>query len=221
MSKKTHLDEEERGKDLRDEVLGGSMNEGQEDLESAVDAAEPVAVEGVEPVAEGEASEVAASGAELTPEMEKEWDEEAVETGAADEAGRIQEILDLTNDLQRTRADFENFRRRAEERQEAAKQSARLATVYKLLPLLDDLDRAISTYEELAPLAKSLEKTLNDLELKVVSAKPGEEFNPDIHDAVSVEGEGEKEVVGEVLREGYYYEGELLRPAMVKVRRED
>ncbi len=173
---------------------------------------------GGEEVLAGETESGADKGAGAG-ELESELDEKAVAATEGAEAGKMQEILELTNDLQRTRADFENFRRRAEERQEAAKQSAQLATVYKLLPLLDDLGRAIGTYQELAPLAKSLEKTLSELGLKTVSARSGEEFDPDIHEAVSVEGEGEREVVGEVLREGYYYEGELLRPAMVKVKR--
>ncbi len=160
-------------------------------------------------------------GGKGATETETELDEKAAQATQAAEADKMHDILELTNDLQRTRADFENFRRRAEERQEAAQQAARMATVHKLLPLLDDLGRAIGTYKELAPLAKSLEKTMGELGLKSVSAQPGEEFNPDIHDAVSVEGEGEKEVVGEVLRAGYYYEGELLRPAMVKVQRQD
>lgn len=152
----------------------------------------------------------------MTPEQVEEGLDKVSETVETDET---MTILDLTNDLQRTRADFENFRRRVEERQEAVKQSAKLATVFKLLPLLDDLDRAIATYKELGPLKKSLDKTLNELGLRLVEAKPGEEFNPDYHDAVSVEGEGEKEVIEAVLREGYYYENELLRPAMVKVKR--
>lgn len=152
----------------------------------------------------------------MTEEQMEEGAERAVEATSADQTAAI---LDLTNDLQRTRADFENFRRRVEERQEATKQAAKLATVFKLLPLLDDLGRAIGTYKELGPLKKSLDKTLNELGLKLVPAEAGEEFNPDYHDAVSVEGEGSKEVVAEVLRDGYYYGDELLRPAMVKVKR--
>ena len=181
--KQRKIDDEERGKDLREES--------------------PEETIGAETI-------------EMTPE---DVDEAADEVSEADDNAQAMAILDLTNDLQRTRADFENYRRRVEERQEATKKSAQLATVFKLLPLLDDLGRAITTYKELAPLAKSLDKTLADLGLKTVEATPGTDFNPDVHDAVSVEGEGEKEVIGEVLREGYYYDDELLRPAMVKVER--
>ena len=130
-----------------------------------------------------------------------------------------EQIAELTNDLQRTRADFENFRKQVEVQKENERKTARLATVYKMLPLLDDLDRAIAAYTELKPLEKSLEKTLTELKLVKVVSDEGVEFNPDFHDAVMVEGDGEKEVVAETLRSGYCYEGEVLRPAMVKVKR--
>lgn len=126
-------------------------------------------------------------------------------------------ITELTNDLQRTRADFENYRKQVEGQKLVEKKSAKLATVYKMLPLLDDIERAVVTYEELKPLEKSLEKTLKELGLVRIDSKKGVEFNPDIFEAVMVEGEGEKEVVAETLRPGYYYEGEVLRPAMVRV----
>ncbi len=130
-----------------------------------------------------------------------------------------EKITELTNDLQRTRADFENFRKQVENQKENERKATRLATVYKVLPLLDDLDRAIAAYEELKPLEKSLTKTLGELELKKIDSNEGVEFNPDLFEAVMVEGEGEKEVVAETLRPGYYYGGEVLRPAMVKVKR--
>ena len=103
---------------------------------------------------------------------------------------------------------------------ENERKTERLATVYKMLPLLDDLDRAIMNYVELKPLEKSLTKTMNDLGLARIESEPGVEFNPDLHEAVTAEGEGEKELIAETLRPGYYYNGEVLRPAMVKVRRE-
>ena len=104
-------------------------------------------------------------------------------------------IAELTNDLQRTRADFENYRKQVEVQRENAAKTAKFATVMRLLPLMKELELA-----------------------KIVSDE-GTEFNPDIHDAVMVEGDGEKEVVAETLRTGYYYQGEVLRPAMVKVKR--
>ena len=130
-----------------------------------------------------------------------------------------EKIVELTNDLQRTRADFENFRKQVEVQKENERKAVRLATVYKMLPLLDDIDRAIKSYSELSPLQKSLEKTLKELGLSVIDSSEGMEFNPDIHNAVMVEGDGEKEVIAETMRQGYYYEGEVLREAMVKVKK--
>lgn len=128
-------------------------------------------------------------------------------------------IAELTGDVQRTRADFENYRKQVELQKDNERKAVRLATVYKMLPLLDDLDRAIASYKELKPLEGSLGKTLKELALAKIEAGEGVEFNPDLHEAVMAEGDGEKEVIGEVLRPGYYYEGEVLRPAMVKVKK--
>ena len=129
------------------------------------------------------------------------------------------QIAELTADLQRTRADFENFRKQVELQKAQERKVTKYATVAKMLPLLDDLDRAIMSYAELKPLEKSLARSLQELGLVKVESAEGVEFNPDIHDAVMVEGEGEKEIIAETLRPGYYYEEEVLRPAMVKVKR--
>lgn len=127
-------------------------------------------------------------------------------------------ITELTNDLQRTRADFENFRKQTELQRSQAMNASRLATVEKFLPLVDDFSRAITTYpEQLAPLEKSLVKLLDSLNLKPMDTAPGTIFNPDFHEAISVEGEGDVEVITETLRPGYLYEDTVLRPAMVKV----
>ena len=148
-----------------------------------------------------------------------DMDESKVEVDASGIEARVAE---LTNDLQRTRADFENFRKQVELQKENERKTAKLATVYKFLPLIDDIDRAILSYnEQLGPLEKSLIKTLKELGLEKIASDEGVEFNPDIHDAVMVEGEGEKEVIAETLRSGYFYENEVLRPAMVKVKRVD
>ena len=132
----------------------------------------------------------------------------------------LTKITELTNDLQRTRADFENYRKQVEAQKQSAENAAKLATVYKVLPLLDDIDRAIATYQELAPLAKSLEKTLSELSLAKINSAEGTDFNPDLHDAISMDdGDGAKEVISEALRPGYYYGKDVLRPAMVRVKR--
>ena len=145
--------------------------------------------------------------------------EKKADAGAEQIAVLNAKIIELTNDLQRTRADFENYRKQIEQQKENEKKATKLATVYKVLPLLDDIDRAIMVYDTLRPLGKTLEKSMGELGLKRILSDVGVEFNPDLHDAVMVEGDGEKEVVSETLRPGYYYESEVLRPAMVKVQK--
>ena len=132
-----------------------------------------------------------------------------------------EQVASLTADLQRTRADFENFRKQTELQKAQAQDATRFATVSKVLPLLDDISRAIGTYpEQLAPLQKTLDKTLKELQLEQMETKPETDFNPDLHEAVMVEdGEGEHEVIAETLRPGYLYQGQVLRHAMVKVKR--
>lgn len=144
---------------------------------------------------------------------------EKADTKMEAENSEAKQVLELTNDLQRTRADFENYRKQVETQKLAEKKMVELATVYKVLPLIDDIDRAIMSYAELKPLEKSLEKTLKELGLGRILSEADVDFNPDLHEAVMVEGDGEKEVIAETLRPGYYYNGEVLRPAMVKVKK--
>ena len=130
-------------------------------------------------------------------------------------------IAELTADLQRTRADFENFRRQTELQKEQYGNVVKFATINKILPLLDDMERAIAANPDtLKPLEKNLEKTIINLGLTKIESEPGAVFNPDLHDAVMVEGDGEEEVIAESLRTGYYYEGQVLRPTMVKVSKQ-
>ena len=128
-------------------------------------------------------------------------------------------IAELTNDLQRTRADFENYRKQMDLQKAQAADFARYETVKKVLPLVYDIDRAIAATPELKPLEKNLEKTLAELKLAKINSEPGTDFNPDLHDAVMMEeSEGEKEVIAETMRAGYTYNGSVIRPAMVKVK---
>lgn len=138
------------------------------------------------------------------------------ETKNAEVDSRIDE---LTNDLQRTRADFENYRKQMDVQKAQAMDFAKHQTVLKVLPLIDDIDRAIAMNEALKPLEKSLEKTMGELGLSKINSEVGADFNPDLHDAVMMEeSEGEKQVVAETLRAGYTYDGNVIRPAMVKVK---
>ena len=127
-------------------------------------------------------------------------------------------IEELTNDLQRTRADFENFRRQTEEQKELYGKAIEEKTVKKILPLIDDFDRAVAAQPEtMAPLAKTFAKTLSTLGIDKIDTAVGANFDPELHVATSVEGDGDQEVIAETLQAGYYYQGDVIRPAFVKV----
>lgn len=130
-------------------------------------------------------------------------------------------VAELTNDLQRTRADFENYRKQIEAQKSQVASIAKGSVIDRILPLIDNFERAIQTYpDELSALKKSFDKTLKELGLTRINSEVGAEFNPDLHDAVMFEeGDGDAEIIVETLRPGYMYEGAVIRPAMVKVSR--
>lgn len=141
------------------------------------------------------------------------------------------QLNELTADLQRTRADFENYRKRVETEKLAAREAGASATILKLLPIIDTLERATAHIPEelkkdawvggIAGVVKQLEKLLSELKLERVAIVAGEtEFDPEVHEAISAdESEGEHEIVAEELQAGYRLDGIVIRHAMVRVTR--
>jgi molecular chaperone GrpE len=133
--------------------------------------------------------------------------------------------------LQRTQADFENYRKRIARLQE--EQSARAAAdlVSKLLPVLDALDLAENHLKESLDVsegAKALHASRAML-LDILAREglervdqPEVPFDPSVHDGVAHAdgdgGPGGETIVDEVMRSGYRWKGQVLRPAMVRVR---
>lgn len=142
------------------------------------------------------------------------------QAASLDLAALAQQNAELIGDLQRTRADFENFRKQVDLQKEQAKNLAKHATVSKFLPLIDDMSRAIKAHPDLlSPVQKTLDKTLKSLNLAQIDSTVGTAFNPEFHNAISMDDdEGEKEVIAEELIPGYLYEGQVLRAAMVRVK---
>jgi len=143
-----------------------------------------------------------------------------------------QQIAELTQDLQRTRADFENYRKRVEAEKTAAREAGQAAAILKLLPVIDNIERAVIHVPQdlqenkwaqgVAGLAKNLDKSLEALNLKRIEASEGTEFNPELHEAIQFDedAEGEKEVIATELQAGYLLNGRPIRHAMVKVTRQ-
>ena len=143
-----------------------------------------------------------------------------------------QQIADLTLDLQRTRADFENYRKRVEQEKEMARGSGRAGAIMKLLPVVDNIERALAHLPEelkdnpwansVVKLTKTLDKSLSDMGVERIDASVGSVFNPDQHDAVQFDedADGDHEVIAEELQPGYKVDGIVMRPSMVKVTRQ-
>jgi molecular chaperone GrpE len=148
-------------------------------------------------------------------------------------AGKADEYLELAK---RTKADFENYRRRASREAEAAQQRGIVKLARELLPAVDDLDRAVAALQA-APRSEQDQDGAGTLVsgIKLVHAgviaalarvgiEPyspvGERFDPQHHEAVAqqpVEG-AEPGTVVEVYQRGYrLHDGSVLRPARVVV----
>lgn len=151
---------------------------------------------------------------------------------AAKNSEDSQRIEDLTNDLKRQRADFENYRKQAEKEKSSARQAGAEQTTIKMLPVIDNIERAIQHIpadiaehqwvQGIGGLIKQLDKTMAGLGIKRLDAKVGTVFNPDYHQAIQFDedSEGEHEVVAEELQAGYTLDGRVIRPAMVRVTRQ-
>ena len=133
--------------------------------------------------------------------------------------------------LQRTQADFENYRKRIARLQEEQTARASAYLVEKLLPVLDALDLAEAHLNDSLDVNES-GKALRASRamLMDILSKEGLErvdqaevpFDPSVHDAVAHSegdgGDGGQTMVEEVLRSGYRWKGQGLRAAMVRVR---
>ncbi|WP_337989349.1 nucleotide exchange factor GrpE [Lysinibacillus sp. JNUCC 51] len=128
----------------------------------------------------------------------------------------------------RLRADFDNMRRRNQLDREAAEKFRSQSLLSDLLPVIDNFERALqveASSEETASIVKGIEMVYRSLieatekeGLQVIKAE-GEQFDPNVHQAVMQEQDSEKET-GVVLRElqkGYMLKDRVLRPTMVSV----
>lgn len=178
--------------------------------------------------AEVEAAEKAAEqvdGEEMSPEAEIALLHSELEAAK-------QTINDQKDSVVRAAADVENMRRRAAQDVEKAHKFALEKFSNELLPVIDNLERAIEfsdkENEQLKPVLEGIEmtvKSFNDAVSKfgVEIVNPqGEQFNPEFHQAMSIQPSNDvaPNTVLAVMQKGYTLNGRLLRPAMVMVSKE-
>ncbi|MGH7240275.1 MAG: nucleotide exchange factor GrpE [Candidatus Saccharimonadales bacterium] len=140
------------------------------------------------------------------------------------------QIKELTEALQRERADAINSRRRHEQDLAGLRNRVKANAVRDLLPVIDNFERALRHVPKdlenndyvkgIGVIVKQFEKTLSDLGIERIKTV-NESFDPRYHEAVQMEeGDGNQEIVCEELQAGYKLGDEVIRHAMVKVRTE-
>jgi molecular chaperone GrpE len=190
----------------REEAVGGGKDAG-----AAAEAEAP-----------GAASSVPHGGADGDKDGETKELREKLQ--AAEAASR-----EYLGDLQRLKAEFDNYRKRMIREQTSLIESANQELVGKLLPVIDNLERALASAGEGASegLAEGVRMVLSQLSdilkqegLEVIDPK-GHPFDPKECEAVNavVSDDHEDETVVEVHQKGYRFKGRLLRPAMATVSR--
>ena len=140
----------------------------------------------------------------------------------------LAEKEEMAQQYVRLQADFDNFRKRARQEREDTAKFAICDGLTGLLPVLDNLERALAGGKTCAEakdfvvgvemVYRQLLDTLQNLGLEVIPAV-GEVFDPQWHEAIAmVEGEPDQSgIIVEELQKGYRFKDKLLRPSMVKV----
>jgi molecular chaperone GrpE len=144
---------------------------------------------------------------------------------AAERDRLMREKSEVTDRLLRLQAEFDNFRKRTEKDRSEFVQYAGMEVVRELLPVLDDLERALKADSSSKEYAKGVEmiysrmaNILSKLGLEPIESA-GAKFDPHVHQAVEkvpTEEADDHTVLGDHQR-GYKFKGKLLRPSMVKV----
>jgi molecular chaperone GrpE len=164
---------------------------------------------------------------EEDPANEEELLEEKEDTEAEDPLARLQRERDEYLALaQRAQADFENYRKRAAKEAAAAGERAKSGLVRELLPVVDNLERALASAEESEQhLAEGVRLVHSEL-IAVLERNgveqfdpSGERFDPSEHEALSMRAQdgSESGLVLDVVEKGYRANGTVLRPARVVV----
>ena len=186
--------------------------------------------------AENPAEEVPAQPEAEAVEMEQTTAESAQETEASVDEWRaaletaVKQRDEYLDSLRRSQAEFQNFRRRNQTARSDGYQDGVRETIAAVLPALDNLERALEAAKQAGEsdtLTSGVEMTLNMLlegmkkfGLEEIPAK-GENFDPELHNAVMKEPAEEPGKVLEVFQKGYRVKDKIIRYAMVKVSSEE
>jgi len=172
-----------------------------------------------EPEPEDSATVSSPSGSDTDGNLDEDELDMAAQAVEVDLAALLAEREQFLDAYRRAQADFENYRKQAQRRQDEAVARSMGGFVERLLPVLDAVDAAAAqgAKDAVEPIVSALYGALEREGLERIDPK-GAPFDPEVAEAVIHEpGEGGAQVVAEVMRTGYRWQGRLLRPALVKV----
>ncbi len=141
-----------------------------------------------------------------------------------------QQVAELTEALQRERADAVNIRRRHDDQIARIRDVVKAGVIDELLPVIDNFERSLKHVPKdlegndfvkgVQGVVKQFEQTLEQMGVQKIKTV-GEMFDPLLHEAVGMEeGNGDHEVVVEEMQPGYMLGDQVIRHAMVKVKKE-
>jgi molecular chaperone GrpE len=163
--------------------------------------------------------------AEGVPEPEPLADEEEPAAVAAELAATRQERDEYLDALQRLKAEFENARKRQQRERDRILQTASERLVLELLPVLDNLDRALESGGDIREGVRATRDQLADAlgkEGLLPVASDGQTFDPNVHEAVMGQPSEEHEegTILQTFERGYLLRGKPIRPAKVVVAKQ-
>ncbi len=137
-----------------------------------------------------------------------------------------QVIAELTADVQRVQAEFINYKARVEVEKAMLSHFSKAQVIKDLLPIIDDLERALSHLPDdlkdnkwahgVQKVHSRLQQQLQKLGVTTIEALD-QPFDPELHEAVQVDGDGPTQIVSEVIQNGYKLSNQVIRHAIVKV----
>lgn len=165
---------------------------------------------------------------EVTEETEEEKAEDPTSKKKNKKDKKDEKIEELEDRVKRQMAEFENFRKRTEKEKSSMYEMGAKSVIEKMLPVVDNFERGLQTIpaeqkesavaQGMNMIYKQLMTELENMGVKQIEAV-GQEFNPDLHNAVmQVESEEyESGIVAQELQKGYTYREGVVRHSMVAV----
>ena len=202
----------------QEEVVKQAMEDAKSQVEDNQENHEPIKENGLEQV-----KEESEERSDSEPDKKEKKSKKKSKKDKKDE-----QIVELTDKLTRQMAEFDNFRKRTDKEKSQMYEIGAKDIIEKILPVVDNFDRGLNSVSEaekesafvegMDRIYKQLLTTLEEVGVKPIEAL-GEEFNPDLHNAVMhiEDEEAGENIIVEEFQKGYTYRETVIRYSMVKV----